>query len=86
MYQLTVGNTKLKFETKTEAINAMLSKWYYDRFPYRWYTDMWGNTLITDDWIAEYNHRREKLWPRFETALAETGVITFDGLKVEQID
>lgn len=86
MYQLTVGNNKLKFETKEHGVKALVSKWYYDRFPYRWHTDMWGNTLISDDWIGEFNHRCETLLPRLNDELTKNGFVTFGGLKLEQVE
>jgi len=86
MYQLTVGNTKLKFETKEQGLKALISKWYYDRFPYRWYTDMWGNTLITDEWLGEFNHRCEMVLPRLNNELMETGHVAFNGLTLDQIE
>ena len=81
-YQLIINNIKLNFETKEEGLNALISKWYYDRFPYRWYTDMYGNTLIKDDWIGEYNHRRGPLMERLSRQLDVHGCATLDGFKL----
>ena len=85
MYQLTIGKTQLQFDTKEEGLTALLSKWYHDRFPYRWREDG-KNLIIADDWIGDYISRCKKLLPKLEADLTETGVTSLDAIKLEALN
>lgn len=78
-YQLQFNNTKLTFKTETQGLNALISKWYYDKFPYRWHNDPYGNTVLNDDFLAEYNKRKLHLIETFQPKLREYGIIQFEG-------
>ena len=86
MYQLTIQNNVYNFKTKDEGLSALLSRWYYEQFPYRWHRNDGGYDVIHEDWLGDYNYRRHTLLPRLEKEFDESGSVILDGLCLTYVD
>ena len=87
-YQLTLPNKqKLIFKTLREGFVAITSKWYYDKFPYRWRIDEYGNNVIQDDFLLDYNLRKDAFIEKHTDELQEIGQsVTLDDLTLTVVD